>query len=270
MATYLAWTATNGKLNVQPVPTGQPVTLDQSSNQGPALAFYKNRLYLAWTGTDGKLNVISSANGTKWEDQATLGQSSNNSPALIASSNLLSLVWTGTNGQINLIFSSNGKDWDNQVTLSQSSGLAPASALGPFQDQAVAWTDGDGVLNAVCGMGIAGRAQGAVLDGTSKTGPALTFYNGLLFVAFTDRTNGNLTVISTPDGVTGRDHVILDQQTTNNAPALTGSTTALFLAWTGTDNQLRMSSSADGRRWESPTPLSRISKLAPAITVSSF
>ena len=49
--TYLAWTGTDGKLNVQPVPSNQqPVTLNQTSNQGPALAFYNNQLYLAWTG----------------------------------------------------------------------------------------------------------------------------------------------------------------------------------------------------------------------------
>ena len=69
--TYLAWTGTNGKLNIQPVPAGQPVTLNQNSNQGPALAFFKSNLYLAWTGTDGKLNVISSADGTNFVNQVT-------------------------------------------------------------------------------------------------------------------------------------------------------------------------------------------------------
>jgi len=174
--TYVAWTGTNGKLNVQSLPTGQPATLNQSSNQAPALAFYNNLLYLAWTGTDGKLNVISSPDGTTFTNQVTLGQSSNNGPALIASSNLLSLVWTGTDGKLNLIFSTDGKNWVDQVTLSQTSTLAPASAAGPFQVQALAFTGANGILNTLSGMGIGIGAGSSILNGTSKQGPAMTFY----------------------------------------------------------------------------------------------
>ena len=37
--TYIAWTDANNKLNVQPGLTGLPLTLNQSSSHGPALAF---------------------------------------------------------------------------------------------------------------------------------------------------------------------------------------------------------------------------------------
>src|SRR5215813_12206107 len=100
--TYIAWTGTDGKLNVQSLPAGQPTTLNQTSNQGPALASYNNLIYLAWTGTNGRLNVI---------------------------------------------FSADGKNWVNQVTLGQTSKLAPASALGPFQVEALVWTGANGILN---------------------------------------------------------------------------------------------------------------------------
>ena len=264
--TYIAWTGTNGKLNVQPVPTGQQATLGQTSNQGPALAFYNSLLYLAWTGTNGKLNVISSSDGINWENQVTLGQTSNNAPALIASSSLLSLVWTGTDGKLNLIFSSDGKNWINQITLNQTSALAPASAVGPFQDQALAWTGANGILNALFGMEI-GMGQGAILNGTSNQGPALAFYQGLLYIAWTDA-RGNLNLASSSDGVHWT-ALPSSSQTSNNGPALTASSSLLSLAWAGTDTKLNVSSSADGRTWNTTT-LNQTSKLAPAIAVGTF
>jgi len=223
--------------------------------------------YLAWTGTDGKLNVISSSDGTNWGNQATLGQTSNNAPALIASSNLLSLVWTGTDGKLNLIFSSDGQTWVDQVTLSQTSSLAPASAAGPYQVQALAFTGANGILNALCGMGIE-MGPAAIFNGTSKQAPALAFYQGLLYIAWTDAT-GKLNVMPSPDGIHGGNQVTLNQ-TSSNGPALTGSSSSLSLAWSGTNNQLNVSSSSDGKVWGNPTTLNQTSKLAPAITVGTF
>src|SRR5689334_16539995 len=185
--TYIAWTGKDTKLNVQPLPTGQKATLDQTSNQSPSLAFFNNRLFMAWTGTNGKLNVTSSADGVTWkdEDKKILDQSSNVAPALIASSNVLSLVWTGTDGKLNLYYSLNGKDWVNQITLSQNSVLAPASAAGPCQVQAVAWRDEDAILNVLSGIDIR-MGPGTGLSETSNQVPALAFFQGLLYIAWTD------------------------------------------------------------------------------------
>lgn len=264
--TYLAWTGTDGKLNVQPVPTGQPTTLNQTSKQAPALAFYKGLLYLAWTGTNGNLNVSSSSDGTTWGNQVTLGQTSNNGPALIASSNLLCLVWTGTDARLNMIYSSDGKNWVDQVTLDQKSEVGPASAIGPFQVQAIAWAATNSILNALCGMGIVSDQQ-AILSGASQQAPALTFYQGLLYLAWTD-VKGNLQLSSSSDGSTWGLPFALSQ-TSNNGPALTGSSSLLFLAWTGTNGYLNVSSSSDGKTWN-PTKLNQTSKVAPAIAVATF
>ncbi|HEX7772438.1 MAG TPA: hypothetical protein VF435_08440 [Pyrinomonadaceae bacterium] len=265
MTTYLAYTG-NGNLNVLSLPSGPLATLNQPSNHAPAVAFFKGLVYLAWTGTDGRLNVIS-YDGTNWANQITLGQHSNNGPALIASNNLLSLVWTGTNGNLNLIFSSDGKQWQNQVTLSQTSGVAPASALGAFQDQAIAWIDGNGAPNAVCGMGIAGAAQGVTFSGTSKQGPGLAFYQSLLYIAWTDGTSGKINVSSSADGISGANPVVLNQISTN-APALASSSSGMTLAATGTDNQLSVST-FNGSTWEDPITLKYTSNFAPAIAMTS-
>lgn len=265
MTTYLAYTG-NGNLNVLSLPSGQVATLNQPSNNAPAVAFFNNLLYLAWTGTDGRLNVIS-YDGTNWANQITLGQKSNNGPALVASNNLLSLVWTGTNGNVNLIFSSDGKGWQNQVTMDQTSGVAPASALGSFQDQAVAWTDGNGAPNALCGMGIGRAAQGVTFSGTSQQGPGLAFYQSLLYIAWTDKTSGKINVSSSADGIKGVNPVVLNQ-ISKNAPALAASSSGLTLAATGTDNQLSVST-FNGSTWEDPITLKFTSNFAPAIVMTS-
>lgn len=265
--TYIAWTDANKKLNVQPGLTGLPVTLNQSSSHGPALAFYNNSLYLAWTGTDGQLNVISSSDGTTWTNQVTLGQHSNTAPALIASSNSLSLVWTGTDGKLNVIFSSDGKSWINQVTLSQTSDLAPASAAGPFQVQVIALNGASGILSTLSGIAI-GDGSANQLKPTSKQEPALTFYQGLLYLSWTDDT-GNLNVMSSSDGENFQNQVSIGQPS-SSGPALTASSSLLFLAWIDANGKLNMSSSVDGKEWAPPTTVNQVSSFAPALAVADF
>jgi len=58
---YIAWTGTDGRLNVESssdgTTFGNQVILNQTSNAGPALASFGGDLDIAWTGTDGRLNV---------------------------------------------------------------------------------------------------------------------------------------------------------------------------------------------------------------------
>ena len=57
----IAWTGTDGRLNVESssdgTTFGNQVILNQTSNAGPALASFGGDLDIAWTGTDGRLNV---------------------------------------------------------------------------------------------------------------------------------------------------------------------------------------------------------------------
>ena len=98
----IAWTGTDKHLNVQIGVIGKQ-TLDETSNQGPALAFFNGNIYLAWTGTNNQLNVISSPNGIKWGNKVTLKETSHVGPALTNAGSSLLLVWTGTNNQLNAV-----------------------------------------------------------------------------------------------------------------------------------------------------------------------
>lgn len=271
MSTFIAWTGTDGSLNVQNFQTAQKQILNQTSNYGPALAFYNGLLYLAWTGTDRRLNLISSSDGIHWGNQITLDQTSNFGPALAASGSLLSLVWIGTDGRLNLYFSSDGSNWVNQITLGQTSGYAPAAAAGPFQALALAWTEVNGTMmalsgsNALAGIGI-DRAHPV-----STTGPALAFYQNLFYVAHID-INQNIELKSSSDGLIWS-HVNPPpkNQTSKAGLALTASSNLLSLAWTGTNQQLNVVSSTDGTTWGSiTTVLYDRSNLAPAIALTTF
>jgi hypothetical protein len=115
-----AWTGTDGRLNVQIGASGQP-PLSQTSNNGPAIAFFNNTYYLAWTGTNGQLNVITSNDGVNWTEPNTLPETSNNAPTLAVSpSNQLYLGWTGTDGKLNAL-TLLGTGWGNKVTLKETS-----------------------------------------------------------------------------------------------------------------------------------------------------
>jgi hypothetical protein len=127
---YLAWTDTNGHLNVISSADGvhftSKVTLADTSNTGPTLAAFDGRLYLGWTGTNGHLNVESSANGTTFSNKVILSDTSDLSPALATFDGRLYLAWTGTNSQLNVESSANGTTFSNKVSLEDSSVAAPA------------------------------------------------------------------------------------------------------------------------------------------------
>jgi len=116
-------------------------------------------------------------------------------------------------------------------------------------------------------MGVGRAAQGVTFSGTSKQGPALAFYQSLLYIAYTDGTSGKVNVSTSADGINGSNPVVLNQ-TSNNGPALAGSSSGLTLAATGTDNQLSVST-FNGTTWEDPITLKYTSNFAPAIVMTS-
>ena len=117
----VAWTGTNKKLNVQIGTNGTPITLQQTSNNGPAIAYFKGTYYLVWTGTNGQLNVSTSADGINWSQPSTLSQTSDNGPTLAVSpSGVLYLGWTGTNNKLNyMTLGSSG--WSTATTINETS-----------------------------------------------------------------------------------------------------------------------------------------------------
>ncbi|HEX5432767.1 MAG TPA: hypothetical protein VFY05_00905 [Candidatus Angelobacter sp.] len=124
-----AWTGTDGRLNVQVGTSGQPNTLSQTSNNGPAIALFNGTYYLAWTGTNGQLNIITSTDGVKWLEPTTLQENSNNGPTLaISPSKQLYLGWVGTDGRLNTL-TLQGSGWSDKVILKQTSNKAYSLAI---------------------------------------------------------------------------------------------------------------------------------------------
>jgi hypothetical protein len=136
---YLAWTGTDGQLNVicstDGVHFNNKVTLSDTSQVGPTLAAFNGRLYLGWTGLDGHLNVESSADGMTFSNKVTLGETSvvtagNQtqalSPALASFRGRLYIAWTGNNSAPNVESSADGMTFSNKVTLNETSAAAPA------------------------------------------------------------------------------------------------------------------------------------------------
>jgi len=156
---YLAWTGTDGRLNVMSSDNGRDftnkVTLGETSNVAPALVDYEGRLYLAWTGTDGRLNVMRSDNGRDFTNKVTLGETSVHAPALVVFSARLNIAWTGTDGRLNIMSSLDGLKFgdpaqgDEKVTLADTSIAAPAlSRLVNLRGGGyIAWTGADKRLN---------------------------------------------------------------------------------------------------------------------------
>jgi hypothetical protein len=125
----IAWTGTDKRLNVQIGVIGKQ-TLDETSDNGPAITVFNGSIFLAWTGTNGKLNVISTTDGTHWINKTTLDQTSKVGPALTTSSGSLLLMWTGTDEKLNVMSSVDGVHWGNKTTLNETSKDEPAIAIG--------------------------------------------------------------------------------------------------------------------------------------------
>lgn len=118
-----AWTGTDGRLNVQIGASGKPSILNQTSNRGPAIAYFNSLYYLAWTGTDGQLNYLTSSDGINWPQNTNIvPQQSRNGPILAVASGSLYLGWTGTDGRLNYLQWVN-TGWSNQVISPQTSDL---------------------------------------------------------------------------------------------------------------------------------------------------
>lgn len=128
----ITWTGTDRSLNVQS-PNGGKITLNETSNNAPAVAIFQGRLYVAWTGTDSHLNVICSLDGGKtfdYEGMKTLDETSFFGPSLCTDGTTLYLGWTGTDSHLNWLTSADGTNYGDKVTSDETSPYAMVEAAG--------------------------------------------------------------------------------------------------------------------------------------------
>jgi hypothetical protein len=118
-------------------PFGPPTYINQTSQCGPSLAVFNDRLYVAFVANDpsNRLLLCSSPDGATWSTGATvyIKQQSEASPALAVFNNELYVAFLGIAQGIYLSSSPDGFTWPNSSNSSYSqSEFAPALCVAPF------------------------------------------------------------------------------------------------------------------------------------------
>jgi hypothetical protein len=220
------------------------VTLDETSDRGPALSAHNDRLWLGWIGRgNNQLNVTSatmSADGTIAIDSSTkqvMGDSSESAPALMSFRDRLWIAWTGvSNNQLNVMGSIHGNDFDSRTKQ--------------------------------------------VMGDTSDGGPTLAVFGDRLEMGWIGVSNHQLNVITS---MNGNDFDVNTKQvmgdTSDSDPALVSHNGRLWIAWRGTDDELRLNlmSSEHGNDFDSrtktvsgsPGPLPSAASFRDSIWISS-
>ena len=228
------------------------VILAETSSQNPALSDFRDRLFLAWTGRDDhhRLNVISSADGTTFENKQTLADTSIAGPALGVFRDRLFLAWTGRDDhhRLNVISSADGTTFENKQTLADTSIAGPA--LGVFRDRLfLAWTGRDDHhrLNVISSADGTTFENKQTLADTSIAGPALAPFERGLFIAWTGRDDAHhLNGMPSTDGIAFANKRTLNEPgedlTSFTGPALIAETEPinLLLAWSDFDGHLNL------------------------------
>jgi hypothetical protein len=185
-------------------------TLDERSDDAPAMVSHGGRLFIAWRGRPNEqINLLFSEDGgLSFRGKAVFGDTTTSTPTLATHEGRLFLAWKGSgNDQLNVAevglaegpsgFGITGLF--NKVVLGETSDNGPALAS-HGQRLAVGWrgqsNDQVNVLSACARLGIFSPGvvvKGAVSD-TSSDAPALTSHNGRLFVGWKGSGNENLNV----------------------------------------------------------------------------
>lgn len=231
----------------------QKITLPESSDFSPALASDGKHLLLAWTGENQHINVLLSADdGLTFPSKHTASDTSIDGPALVSLPSPFGgrawIAWTGEGAnKLNYAQVDTRNDPPavdgliNKETLSEESDYRPALAIHQGMT-CLAWTGKDDRLNIMFGSlgGAPWDAKHTFDNETADSGPALTSYNGQLFISWRGSGNEHLnaarvdlngsTVLGLEDKVTFND-------TSEYSPSLAGQDGLVFLAWTGEGDQ---------------------------------
>ncbi len=223
---FLAWKgAGNDNINLMWSSDGigfsTPVTLPEATDAAPALASFNGRLFLAWKGSGNeainvaKVTFFASTAGAfgveRLEGKVTLGDTTEAAPALAAHAGRLFLAFKGAgNDALNLLFSSDGATFGGKRTFGDSSDRAPALASTPG-GLLLAWKgSGNEAINVAHVILIGNTGGGFAIEGLAQK-------------------------------------VALNNETTEEAPALAAHDGRVFLAFKGAGNDaLNMMVSGDG------------------------
>ncbi len=255
---YIAWTGSNGHLNIAKSSTGDtftsPTMLSGNSAQRPALTVFNNQLYVAWIGNDKLFYVTRSNDGSTFTTPSKFGFTSIAGPALTVFNNQLYMAWTGNDKRLAITRSSDGSTFATPGVLPGVSS-ARAPALTVFNNQLyIAWTGSDKHFYVTRSNDGGTFITPDILPGASTDKvPELAAFNNQLYMAWTDTDNlihiirfvndTTFTGVDTPGG------------TSFQGIALTVFNNQLYAAWSGTDNHLNIAKSSTGDAFTPPTVL---------------
>ncbi|MGN9845168.1 hypothetical protein ACTMTI_44300 [Nonomuraea sp. H19] len=229
------------------------VTLEETSEAPPALAFHNGRLFLAWKG-DGNDNLnlmFSDDNGATFKGKITFEEFSDRAPTLASHAGRLFLGWRGLDKQLNVakvtLFANSAGGFgiegiEGKITLDETSDMAPALASHSGR-LFLAWAGkGNRQLNLSFSGDNGATFQGKrTFDEFTPMYPALASHGGRLFMAWRGSGNENLSVAKVTlfantaggfgiEGIEGK--VTLDEKS-RWAPSMASHRNMLFLAWIG-------------------------------------
>jgi hypothetical protein len=231
------------------------VTLEDTTEAGPALASHDGRLFLAWKGAgNDNLNLSFSGDGSSFGGKHTFDDASDRGPALAEHGGRLFMAWKGSGNEnlnvarIQLWSNSQGgfgvEGIEQKVTLDDTTEHSPGLATSADR-LLLAWKGaGNDQLNAIYsengGQTFVGKA---IYDDASDKGPALAA-GGVIGWKGSGNENVNLATCEFVANSAGQffglggvlgNKVTLDD-TTERGPAAAVLNDRVFLAWKGAGN----------------------------------
>lgn len=230
------------------------------------ITYGKDQIHLAWQGTNEHLYVMSSADGSSFNNKHELAEQSLKStrPAIAYGNGLVFLSWIDHEDHVNIISSPDGLYWSNKRTLSETSERKCPPALAFAHNRLyLAWTSrGHKNHISITSFTVADDGELAefgkiVLDeeSTDEAGPALTAQNDNLFLAWLGR-DGHINVVKSENGKTFLNKCTLKESSHHTStPGITCGNGYLYLSWIGKDDRINMLTSTDGITWSNKVSL---------------
>ena len=212
------------------------------SRGGPALVATEKSMHLAWSArqTSGQVNVSRTEDGVAWSEPVAVDGHTNVAPSLAVLSDKVIIAWTETDGRIAVATSND----DGQSFGSRSIVEGATSNDGPalFVDQGqlhLFFTDKSSgaivQMKSSDGASFSGRA---VLPFTSKHSPAVTRFQGKVWLAWTeDDKTSSVSIATSDDGekwdASKTSFATHPRRHSSKAPALLAHGERLTLGWIG-------------------------------------
>lgn len=197
---YLAWVGTDEAhtLNVmtadltssRPFVDRKTVLPGRTSDAGPALAWHRDRLVLAWKGADGRVWLMSSSDGSRFDDAAALPDiSTKAAPALASHDGRLFLAWVDSAGVVNVGPLDGLDKVASRATLELQDveGIAMASA---GDDLALAWVTDYNTLGLAASADGSSFSEHLTVPSATNAVPAVALSGDELAMAWTSNDSG--------------------------------------------------------------------------------